>query len=147
MQNNDYFSDDETVLSEQEQDNQEELLEEAIQRELYQSIQNKTSKLDLDSLMVKPKVNHKPETKERRHKPSSVMSLADFNKEVIDKATDKPKKFVSKRAEEKRKAVGMEEKVEYRKFNPRKPPYNFVHKNKTVESVNINNNTEFPTLK
>jgi type II secretory pathway component PulK len=140
MQNE--FSDDESVISEQEQlENQEELLEEEVQRELYQSIRDKTSKLDLDSLMTKQK---KTTEKPKRVKQSNIFSLKDFNKKMEE---EKPKKFVSKRMEDKKKELGVEERVEYRSFNPRKPPYNFINKNRNQSYVNINNNNDFPTLK
>ena len=48
-------------------------LEEAAHQELYNSIINKTSNLDLDSLMTKRKPASS--TKIPRHKPSKIMSL------------------------------------------------------------------------
>jgi len=114
-------------------------LEEEAHRELYESIRNKTSNLDLDALMVKRKpVN----TKVTRHKPSSVMTLSQLNSK-IDEAM--PKKFTSKRADEKRKQLGIDEKPQYRKFNARKEPYNFVNKSKTKQVVSLDK-TEFPSL-
>jgi hypothetical protein len=141
MQNE--FSDDESVISEQEQENQEELLEEEIRRELYESIKNKTSKLDLDSLTTKTK-QKKPTEKVKCTKPSNIMSLKDFNQKLEEST---PKKFTSKRVEDKRKELGIEEKVEYRSFNSRKPPYNFINKSRNYSTVNINNNSDFPSLK
>jgi hypothetical protein len=48
-----------------------------------------------------------------------------------------PKKFISKRADIKRKELGIEEEKEpKRSFNPRKPPYNFVF-NKTYNMNDV----------
>jgi hypothetical protein len=115
-------------------------LEEEAERELYESIRNKTSKLDLDSLMTK----RKPVAVQKmtRHKPSNVMSLSQLNSKMDEAA---PKKFTSKRADEKRKQLGIDEKPQYRKFNARKEPYNFVNKIKTKQVVSLDT-TDFPSL-
>lgn len=115
-------------------------LEEEAERELYESIRNKTSKLDLDALMTK----RKPVAVQRmtRHKPSNVMSLSQLNSKMDEAA---PKKFSSKRADEKRKQLGIDEKPQYRKFNARKEPYNFVNKIKPRQVVSLDT-TEFPSL-
>lgn len=115
-------------------------LEEAAHQELYNSIINKTSNLDLDSLMTKRKPASS--TKIPRHKPSKTMSLSQLNSKLEESA---PKKFTSKRADEKRKQLGIDEKPQYRKFNARKQPYNFVNKPKINQVVALNN-TEFPSL-
>ena len=140
--NNDSQLDD-SQLEEEEEIDYEELerrLDEEAQQELYKSIINKTSKLDLDSLMAK----RKPDTSNRitRHKPSKFMSLSQLNSKMDEAA---PKKFTSKRADEKRKQLGIDEKPQYRKFNARKQPYNFVNKQKTQQVAPMNN-SEFPSL-
>jgi len=129
MSNNIMNQTEETVLQTDanEEIDYEELerqLEEEAHLELYNSIINKTSKLDLDSLMKK-----KPESTNKisRPKPSKVMSLSQLNSKIDELA---PKKFTSKRADEKRKQLGIDEKPQYRKFNARKQPYNFINKPK-----------------
>lgn len=115
-------------------------LEEEAERELYESIRNKTSNLDLDALMTK----RKPVAVQKmtRHKPSNVMSLSQLNSKMDEAG---PKKFTSKRADEKRKQLGIDEKPQYRKFNARKEPYNFVNKIKPKQVVSLDT-TEFPSL-
>jgi len=134
---------EETVLQNEEEIDYEELerqLEEEACQELYNSIINKTSKIDLDSLTMKKKPMST--TKISRHKPSRVMSLSQLNSKIDESA---PKKFTSKRADEKRKQLGIDEKPQYRKFNARKQPYNFVNKPKKNQVVSLNN-TDFPSL-
>jgi len=145
MSNNIMNQTEETVLQSEVEDeiDYEELerqLEEAAQQELYNSIINKTSNLDLDSLMTKKKPNSSARIS--RPKPSKTMSLSQLNSKIDESA---PKKFTSKRADEKRKQLGIEEKPQYRKFNARKQPYNFVNKPKMNQVVTLNN-TEFPSL-
>lgn len=121
-------------------------LEENAQQELYNIIINKTSKLDLDSLMTKKKPEHNSSNNlsniEIRQKPSKFISLNQLNSKMDEFM---PKKFISKRADAKRKDLGIEDAPQYRKFNARKQPYNFVNKLKRNQVISMNN-TEFPSL-
>ncbi len=97
----------------------------------------------------KEKVEQKQEQKSQTKKQSQVLSLGDFNKKVdAELEAKKPKKFVSKRVEDKKKLSGIDDSnVPKRQFNPRFPPYNFVHhKNKQSNNVNLNNTDDFPSL-
>ena len=68
------------------------------------------------------------------------------NEEEVKKSV--PKKFISKRADDRRKEMGLNEEQEIkRSFNPRKPPYNFVfNKNYEITELDITKNEDFPSL-
>lgn len=77
------------------------------------------------------------------------LSLSEFTKKIDDDIKNtKPKKFISKRADEKRKELGIDDEiVSKRSFNPRKIPYNFVDRIKNnMNEINISNTIEFPSL-
>ncbi len=84
--------------------------------------------------------------KEKNNKKSSKMTLLDFNKKVDEEVkANEPKKFISKRSIDKKKSNSMNDiGIVKRKFNPRNPPYNFVHKEK--KDIEIINLEEFPKL-
>jgi len=93
-----------------------------------------------------PKINN---VKELNKTNKSTLSLSEFKKKIDDDIkNNKPKKFISKRADDKRKELGIDiEPVLKRTFNPRKEPYNFVYRMKnTINDININNTKEFPSL-
>ena len=76
-----------------------------------------------------------------------VLSLGEFSKKVEEEQISKqPKKFVSKRVEEKKKVNNDENSVK-RTFNARLPPYNWVIQSKKEQvNININDEHEFPSL-
>jgi hypothetical protein len=86
--------------------------------------------------------------KNQKQKKNVSLSLEEFNKLMEQKIKEnKPKKFVSKRVEEKKKINGVEEPVYKRQFNPRLPPYNFVNKTREANvPVDLNNKNDFPSL-
>jgi hypothetical protein len=92
----------------------------------------------------------KNKTKIKKQNINKSINIAEFNKELEEKANmNKEKKFISKRADDKRKELGISDTdVQKRSFNPRKPPYNFVRSNDKmfVETIDIQSTTEFPSL-
>ena len=137
----------EQVVQEQvvlEPDIQEEEEEEEIDPELMKKLLS-ISNNDLNEMLVKSPKNKKTKTKT---KTKNILSLDDFNKKIDESIiANKPKKFVSKRADDKRKILGIdEEPIVKRVFNPRKPPYNFVYKKSRYMEVDVFDNGEFPTL-
>ena len=82
-------------------------------------------------------------------KKSNKLSLGDFTKKIEEEVKiTQPKKFMSQRADIKRKELGLDKPVEIKRlFNPRKLPYNFVFRqNDTHKEINITNTTDFPSL-
>jgi len=85
----------------------------------------------------------------KTNKTKIIYSLNEFVEKFEPKETaNQPKKFISKRVNEKKKQSDIynETKIK-RQFNPRIPPYNFVHvKKETKQIINIFNEHEFPSL-
>lgn len=151
-----YFSDDEKVN--QTNDNLEEgeesddSLDEETRRIIYQSISKNMNwenlTLEVKKEPVKKKLASTDKT-EKAKKTKNVLSLSEFIRKIdSEEKAKQPKKFVSKRVEEKRKQFGVSEDTKPRRsFNPRMPPYNFVHgKKEESQSVNFNE-LDFPSLK
>ena len=85
--------------------------------------------------------------KDKVIKKMNKMTLLDFN-EKVDKEikANEPKKFTSKRSTDKKKLNPTSNiDIIKRKFNPRNPPYNFVHKERKNENIIINLE-DFPEL-
>ncbi len=80
-------------------------------------------------------------------KKNNKMTLLDFNKKVDDEIkANEPKKFTSKRSTDKKKLNPTSNiDIIKRKFNPRNPPYNFVHKERKDDNIIINLE-DFPEL-
>jgi hypothetical protein len=74
----------------------------------------------------------------KQKKNNGGLSLQEFTKKII---TETPKKFVSKRVASKKPEI-----IKKRSFNPRLPPYNSVHKQKKIQQLNLNDNSDFPSL-
>ena len=131
-------------LDVQELDDQELDEEEEIDPELMKKLLS-ISNNDLNEMLVKSPKNKKLKTKT---KTKNTLSLDDFNKKIDESIiANKPKKFVSKRADEKRKILGVDdEPIVKRVFNPRKPPYNFVYKKSHNIITDMFDDSEFPTL-
>jgi hypothetical protein len=149
---NDYFSDDEVpeqdVRDELEQSEDE--MDEETRRIIFAAA-SKNSIMDFFQSKQTPakskeKKSNESETKKQGKK---VMTLDQFNKKVdAEEKAKKPIKFVSKRAVDKKKQLGLgDDNQVKRSFNPRLPPYNFVHKKINSQSdVNLNNKDDFPSL-
>jgi len=83
--------------------------------------------------------NNNNNIKKKNKKNNNCLTLNEFNNK-----TNEPVKFISKRAEERKKNA----EVYKRKFNPRLPPYITI-KNKKLENIkkiDINNIEIFPKL-
>ena len=108
------------------------------------SEQNKKEKED--------KINLKKLKKEMKaeKKGKQIFNLVDFNKKIEeDIKANQPKKFISQRADTKRKELGISsnENIIKRSFNPKKQPYNFVKSHEKKETIlELINPEEFPSL-
>jgi len=163
----DYFSDDEVeeldnrdIMDEYPdyEDDEEEEMDEETRRIIFahscRNIEKLTSELDElaknEKKQKEDKINAKKEKKQNKleKKGKTVFNLAEFNKKLEeDEKAKKPKKFVSKRADDKRKQLGIDEAIgPKRSFNPRKPPYNFVKSHDRREIVPDLNSNDFPSL-
>ena len=123
-----------------DENNQEEMNEEELQEYINcrMMILEKTKNKSYDSLYSATSANENKIEKNNNLQKKKTMSFSDFNAyadKIIEES--KPKKFVSKRIQDK-KNQSLEtdtcikdkepEKVITRKFNPRLPPYFSVHK-------------------
>jgi len=118
-------------------------------RAIYEANLKKVDSNDFFTNVKKPETKSKLKVKICKTKPVTVLSLNDFTKKIDEEIKlSQPKKFISKRADTKRKELGINEEVQpTRKFNPRKPPYNFVfNKSFNITELDITNKEEFPTL-
>jgi hypothetical protein len=122
----------------------EEFPEEEIDDETRALIFSKTMEMDIDEDIYgfsKEKTNKKKEKKNNIQKENMTM------KEFIDKLEEnKPKKWISKRAETKRPLVEKKEKIILRKFNPRLPPFKSLKKEIKSDKIAEYNESNFPTL-
>ena len=128
-------------LSNIEEEEEDEELDEETKRIIWEANLkrlNNDSMLDFSDGTKKSKSKLKKSSDKKNKKV--VLSLEDLNKKI------EPKKFVSKRVEEKKK-INNEENSVRRTFNARLPPYNLVHQPKKEQvTVNINDEHEFPSL-
>lgn len=117
---------------------------EKMEQEKKHEKENMMNKL-LNTSLIK---DMEPETKLNNVKPKKTISLNDFNKKVEqDEQAKKPKKFISKRVQDKKKLNGDEnDSKPKRNFNPRFPPYNFVHNKQKQNTIQFNP-ADFPSLK
>jgi len=126
-------------LSNIEEEEEDEELDEETKRILWEA---NLKRLNNDSILDFSDDTKKSKSKKSGDKKNKkvILSLEDLNKKI------EPKKFVSKRVEEKKK-INNEENSIKRKFNARLPPYNWVHQPKKEQvAVNINDEQEFPSL-
>jgi hypothetical protein len=145
MNPNIYFSDDEVNNNvDSELDYQtDDSFDDDTRRLVYNALENK---LEDDLLTINITKTNK-EIKQKNKKLKTSMTLDELIKK-IDIVENKPKKFVSKRAKEK-KSTDINQIVTKRHFNPRMVPYNSINKLNTTKNnnINFNNNNDFPTLK
>ena len=171
LNKDDYFSDDEEVEQKTETPDIEEeyesddSMDEETRRLVFQSV-SKNMNWDLNCISKKETTNkqkkitdkqkkvttnNQPAT-DKQKKTKNVLSLIEFVQKIDAdekaKQAKQPKKFVSKRVEDKRKQLGVSKEIKpKRSFNPRLPPYNFVHgKKELVPTVNFSNELDFPSL-
>jgi hypothetical protein len=161
----DYFSDDEVeeednrdIMDEYPDDDDEYEMDEETRRIIFshssRNIENLTRELNdlacMEKKLKEDKLNVKKEKKQNKleKKGKTIFNIAEFNKKLEEEEkAKKPKKFVSKRADDRKKQLGIEESVgPKRSFNPKKPPYNFVKSHDRKEVAPDINSNEFPSL-
>jgi hypothetical protein len=159
----DYFSDDDDQICEQNDENEEgddvyeeeeddDEMDAETRRIIWEATTRRSANYDFAD--ISKEYNEKKSKKKsssnsnQKQKKNASLSLEQFNKLMEEKIKEnKPKKFVSKRAEEKKKMNGVEEQVYKRHFNPKLPPYNFVNKTReAIVPVDLNNKNDFPSL-
>jgi hypothetical protein len=145
------LSDSDEEVKEEENEVEDTRSDDEMAEYLKEIVLNNSNKgqLNLESITKKDKIVSKGKvSKEKKDKSKNSLSLVDFNNkidEVIQK--NKPKKFVSKRVEEKKEKIEVVETVYKRSFEPRLPPFNFVNKNHNNHTkININDTDLFPCL-
>jgi hypothetical protein len=138
----------ETYFSEEEEDDQEEIeeleeyeIDDDIRISINNAILRNMERLEKESTQhvkqhVKPLEKKITSPKIKKDKKLTRLDLS--VKEI------KSTKFISKRMEEKKESLGLNNKTVYRVFNPRKPPYlqvyNKINNNKVLDE------NDFPTL-
>lgn len=137
MDNQTYFSDsDEDIDSQNDEYESDSSLDEETRRIVF-------SKVNQNDYSCFIKENTQPKIKTKKLKEKKSISLGEFNKKIEQ---NKPKKFISKRAEEKKKNTGIVNVV-IRKFNPKKIPYNLAFPNGLIVEDNYKfSNNDFPSL-
>lgn len=121
-------------LQDEIDDDDNELENDEIKSIIYKTINNLNLN-DLNSL--------------KKNKNKKIGNICNINNNILTlnefhNKTNEPIKFISKRAEERKKNL----EVYKRKFNPRLPPYTII-KNKKIENIkklDINNIDLFPKL-
>lgn len=152
IENNVYnLSDSDEEVKEEENEVEDTRSDDEMAEYLKEIVQNKSTKgqLDLESITKKDKKNSKEKiSKEKKDKSKNSLSLVDFNNKIDEEIQkSKPKKFVSKRVEEKKEKIEVIDTVYKRSFEPRLPPFNFVNKNHNNHTkININDTDLFPCL-
>ena len=122
----------------------EEYPEEELDDETRALIFSKSMEIDIDEDIYGFSKIKTDKKKEKKNQQKDNMSLKQF----IDKLDEnKPKKWVSKRAETKRPLVEKKEKTIERKFNPRLPPYKSLKKEVKPDKIAEYTESNFPTLK
>ena len=105
----------------------------------------KTSFKNIDDIynIKEPTVNTNL-PKKINNTPNKTLSLSDFNKQVTKQ---EPTKFVSKRVNDKKKDLGVNN-MPTRQFNPRLQPYNLVYRRKETNNNNLDlhDHNLFPNL-
>ena len=140
--NMDYLSDDDKEEEIKELTFEEEYPEEEMDEETRNIIFGaKVSEIDLDDIPITKSKKVKKE-KPKKETPISIEELIKQNE---------PKKWKSKRIENKKPTDEKKEKVVKRHFNPRLPPYKTIDKSKLHEiqntKMNIKDEFSFPKLK
>jgi hypothetical protein len=139
---------EDALLEEQQRlEELEELEEQAYLKSIIQVTNNKSILCDFTTKIDK-KISPKVPKVTKVNKNKNVLSLSDFTKKIDEEVKlSQPKKFTSKRADIKRKELGLDNEIIKRTFNARKPPYNFVNRTNNINiEVNISNTDDFPCL-
>ena len=134
--------DDEEVQAEKEEDveTEEEIIDDEYRIQMHQAFLKSLERKEDNSLVFEEKVKKV----KNKVKKTNVMSLKDF---MTEDEKNKTKKFVSRRAEDRKKKLGFGEIEVKRQFQPRLKPYNLVFSNNEVtKKVDLNDKDEFPSL-
>lgn len=122
----------------------EEYPEEELDDETRALIFSKSMEIDIDEDIYGFSKEKNDKKKEKTKKQKDNMTIKQF----IDKLDEnKPKKWISKRAETKRPLIEKKEKIVERKFNPRLPPFKTLKKEVKPDKIAEYTESNFPTLK
>ena len=149
LTNEDYFSDEDNIQvddNEMEPESDDSMDEETM-KIIYQARNNQQSLDDMNFYDDIPKNKKQQKQNDKPKKTKNALTFSQFVQQVdAEQKAKQPKRFVSKRAEDKRKHNGIDESTPTRSFNPRFPPYNLVHKKSNlVDNIELNEK-EFPSL-
>jgi predicted ribonuclease toxin of YeeF-YezG toxin-antitoxin module len=138
MNNKVEFSDSENEEDEIMEESDDSLDEET-RRIIYEHV-NKHSN-DYDMFVKKEEVTKVRKEKKQKNKSLNIGQL------LKQMEGEKPKKFISRRAEDKKKGLGIALDI-IRKFNPRLPPYNvaFSEHRRNREQKPVFSMADFPSL-
>lgn len=144
---NTYFSDDErshNSLSDNGSDFENIDSDDSMDEETRRIVFKRTDAPDFKSMVSNPQPKI---TKTKSCKQPKTISLKNFNDKILqEEKVNQPKKFISKRAEDKKKSLGFDNSRPKRHFNPRLPPFTTLSKKDDIKLINTNNIKEFPTL-
>jgi hypothetical protein len=122
----------------------EEYPEEELDDETRALIFSKSMEIDIDEDIYGFSKEKNDKKKEKTKKQKDNMTIKQF----IDKLDEnKPKKWISKRAETKRPLIEKKEKIVERKFIPRLPPFKTLKKEVKPDKIAEYTESNFPTLK
>jgi hypothetical protein len=150
---NDYFSDDDDKdqtnenLDDINEYDSDDSLDEETKRIIFKSANKNIDWNEFSTQKLNNNLKESPQY-EKPTKPKNVLTLGEFIQKVSNtEKKNQPKKFVSRRAEDKKKQTGgIQDTRPRRSFNPRLPPYNFVHKKTAAPVINTTNQSDFPQL-
>ena len=130
---------------ENDQESSDDEMDEETRQIIYKSLMEKKDN-SIESFCRAPGVpmHKKKKVKERRPKKAGL-SLSDFQKKIDD---SKPKKWKSKRFQDKKNDLGMVDNIQVKKrqFNPRLPPPTYQTFKKEEEETLTNSEEAFPSL-
>ena len=149
-----YFSDsdnsvieEDKISSEKDEDyeSSDNEMDEETRRIIYQSLQNKKDDTINSFYCQEKNVPIKQKKVRERKIKNTGLSLLDFEKKIEE---NKPKKWKSKRSQEKKTELGIvnNTKVRKRQFNPRLPPPTFETFKKKETDEPLDMETAFPSL-
>ena len=137
---------------EKEEDESEDDFDEENRLKMKEAYEKYINRLNEEKLNEEMKTINIDTIKKKENKKKTVPNKISLDKFILDQKNienaNKPKKFVSKRVEDKMKTKNIiVNTYKKREFNPRKPPFNLVI---ILQSNNLQNsildNTDFPSL-
>jgi len=141
-------NEEEEEEEEEDYENEEDIMDDETRQIIYKTLNKNINRGE--SLFDNKKVIHNNYNNcDKVNKTKKTFSLNEFIEKInIEEDKNKPKKFISSRASEKRKHLGINKETNPKRcFNARLPPFNFVHGQKEVHQfVNFNNKEDFPSL-